>query len=185
MILTPASKKELNTLREFINNSFGQNVFEKIKTKFIIYKSREPASRTSFFLSETENTTLNELAHLFKTSYSIGYPFIELQNNNPTLNLAAIQVISQFTENRIKVTDKAIELFLYGRDIFKNSIIEFEKNLDKNEYAVITDTKRRPFGIGKLLYSYNELKKLPDNTVAIKNILDIGLYLRCENQSIN
>ena len=181
MRLNPVSESELASLKKLVNNLFGSKVFEKIQSRFRIYKS---SNFKAFFLIEAGNKLLNELALIFESIYSIGCPFIELHRNTPIINLAAIQVISPLTSNKIQITDKAIQLLIYGRDIFNNSIIKFEKPLDKNHHVIITDSEGRAYGMGKLLYSCEEFKKLPGTTVVIKNILDVGFYLRCEKQAL-
>ncbi len=178
MYLTPASKKELNMLKKFLNDTLGERVFEKITDVFLIYKCIN--AKTFYTLINRENKALSRVACLFETCYSAGCPFIEVYDNKLFFHVAAIPILAEFTDHKIIITDKAIELFLYGRDIFKKSIVKFEKPLEKNSYAVILDNKNRAYGIGELLYSYAEVKTLQDDVIVIKNILDVGFYLRSE-----
>ncbi|WEU40792.1 MAG: hypothetical protein OdinLCB4_002420 [Candidatus Odinarchaeum yellowstonii] len=180
MRLTPVSRSELRVLRDFIDNAFGQQIFKKITAVFQIYKS--VASKTSYTLLDKNNNTLIEIAQLFDTYYSAGCPLLESSEGELSFNVGSIPVLAQFTDHKVKITSKAIELFLYGRDIFKKSIIKFEKPIEKNSYAIIVDEKDRAYGIGELLYSSNEIKNLHENMVVIKNILDIGFYLRSEDK---
>ncbi|HDD05089.1 MAG TPA: hypothetical protein ENF51_01195 [Candidatus Aenigmarchaeota archaeon] len=75
-------------------------------------------------------------------------------------------ITSQVNFPRVFVDDHAEQLFLYGRDVFLRSIIKKEAE----EGIVIVCNKRgEPLGFGKFE------KRL------IKNIADLGMYLREED----
>jgi len=75
-------------------------------------------------------------------------------------------ITSQVNFPRVFVDDHAEQLFLYGRDVFLRSIIRKEAE----EGIVIVCNKRgEPLGFGKFG------KRL------IKNIADLGMYLREED----
>ncbi len=135
-------------------------------------------------LVNKKNSALNSITSLFETCYSVGCPFIEVYQDKLLFHVAAIPILAEFTGNKVKITDKAIELFLYGRNIFKKSIIKFDKPVAEHSYTIILDDKNRAYGIGELLYSSNKVDTLPENTVVIKNIIDVGFYLRSENNFI-
>lgn len=178
MILKEASGMDISMLEEWLDSFLGQGIMRSLLRDFKLYVKVN--SRKEFFLFENRNTALKNVADKFKSVYSVGCPFIEAVGCEYKINIAALDILSSYSANKISVSDKGAELFLYGRDIFKSSILEANDSLRKDDYAVIVDFNGQPVGIGQLLYSFNDIINLRANEVVVKNILDIGLYLRSE-----
>jgi ribosome biogenesis protein Nip4 len=91
-----------------------------------------------------------------------------------------LDMIAQKKSNKIVVDKKAAWLFICGRDIFKRGIIK-EKNPKKGDHVLILNEYNECLGFGKM--AINLRAEIDLNKVAVKNILDIGDFLRREKRS--
>jgi len=90
-----------------------------------------------------------------------------------------LTMIAESKANRIVVDKKTAWLFICGRDIFKKGILN-GNNLKKGDYTLILNEHNECLGFGKILH--NIRKENYANKVVVKNILDIGDFLRRERQ---
>jgi len=90
-----------------------------------------------------------------------------------------LTMIAESKANRIVVDKKTAWLFICGRDIFKKGILK-GNNLKKGDYTLILNEHNECLGFGKILH--NIRKENYANKVVVKNILDIGDFLRRERQ---
>ena len=81
--------------------------------------------------------------------------------------------------NKIVIDKKTAWLFICGRDIFKQGILRANVSR-KDDYALILNEHNECLGFGKILR--NIRKEQDANKVVVKNILDIGDFLRREKQ---
>ena len=78
---------------------------------------------------------------------------------------------------KLIVDKKTAWLFICGRDIFRKGILQGDQ-LKKGDYVLIMNLMNECLGYGKILIN---LRGSPDSKqVAVKNILDIGDFLRRE-----
>jgi len=90
-----------------------------------------------------------------------------------------LSMIAKIKANKLVIDKKTAWLFICGRDIFKQGILN-GNNLKKGDYTLILNEHNECLGFGKIMYN---LREEPDmNKVAVKNILDIGDFLRREKQ---
>ena len=88
-----------------------------------------------------------------------------------------LAIIAESKANKLVVDKKTAWLFICGRDIFRKGILE-GNNLKKGDYTLILNEHNECLGFGKIIHN---LRGVPDaNKVAVKNILDIGDFLRRE-----
>lgn len=73
---------------------------------------------------------------------------------------------------KIIVDDKAAWLFVCGRDIMGNSVISGD---DNKGYVLVCDKDKNVLGYGKVLCKIDK-----NNKVCVKNLFDIGDFLRRE-----
>ena len=90
-----------------------------------------------------------------------------------------LAVIAEHKANKLVVDKKTAWLFICGRDIFKQGILR-GNNLKKGDYTLILNKKNECLGFGKIIRNINE--ELDKKEVAVKNILDIGDFLRREKR---
>ncbi len=90
-----------------------------------------------------------------------------------------LAMIAEQKANKLVVDKKTAWLFICGRDIFKQGILT-EHNLKKGDYALILNEHNECLGFGKIVHSIHEEEDVKQ--VAVKNILDIGDFLRREKR---
>lgn len=90
-----------------------------------------------------------------------------------------LAMIAERKANKLVIDKKTAWLFICGRDIFQQGILK-ENNLKKGDYTLIMNEHNKCLGFGKIMHN---LRGVPDaNKVAVKNILDIGDFLRREKR---
>ncbi|MEM3797450.1 MAG: hypothetical protein QXY74_03300 [Candidatus Bathyarchaeia archaeon] len=85
-------------------------------------------------------------------------------------------MIAEKAKNRIIVDDKSAWLFVCGRDIFKEGILKIEGSRKRGDYTLVFNKHGECMGYGKIAKDLDELK----SGLAVKNLLDIGDFLRRE-----
>lgn len=111
--------------------------------------------------------------------YSIGLGIGEIKKNELLLTLSGGYFISPHTDKRAIINPEAEQLFLYMRDIYCKSIISIKEGLSKGDKVLVANISTDYLGLGKILLpisDFGDPKK--KNEVALKNIIDLGWYLR-------
>ncbi|RLG88907.1 MAG: hypothetical protein DRO15_01805 [Thermoprotei archaeon] len=75
----------------------------------------------------------------------------------------------------IQINEKASYLYLYGRDIFASSIMKIYEPIKEGNYVAVLDYEGEIIGVGLLLKSP---LKAEGNEVVVKNVFDMGWFLR-------
>ena len=91
-----------------------------------------------------------------------------------------LTMMAESKANKIVVDKKTAWLFICGRDIFKQGILKLNGTKRKGDYTLILNEHNECLGFGKILR--NIRKETVANKVVVKNILDIGDFLRREKQ---
>jgi len=111
--------------------------------------------------------------------YSIGLGIGEIKSNKLLLSLSGGYFISAFTDKRAIINPEAEQLFLYMRDIYCKSIISIKEGLAKEDKVLVANTSNDYLGLGKILLPISDFENpKKGDDVAIKNIIDLGWYLR-------
>jgi ribosome biogenesis protein Nip4 len=90
-----------------------------------------------------------------------------------------LAMIAKTKANKLMVDKKTAWLFICGRDIFKKGIVKAD-NLKKGEITLIMNEHNECLGFGKMML--NLRAEIDLNKTAVKNILDIGDFLRREKR---
>jgi ribosome biogenesis protein Nip4 len=90
-----------------------------------------------------------------------------------------LSMIAERKANKLVIGKKTAWLFICGRDIFKQGILK-GNNLKKGDYTLILNEHNECLGFGKIMHNIREETNV--NKVAVKNILDIGDFLRREKR---
>jgi len=91
-----------------------------------------------------------------------------------SFNLLAM--LARVEADRIIVEEKTAWLFICGRDVFRKGIVAVHGSLRKGDYALVLNEFGECLGFGKITCRLDDEKA----TVALKNILDVGDFLRRE-----
>ena len=94
----------------------------------------------------------------------------------PSFNLLAM--LAKGDANKVVVDKKAAWLFICGRDIFRRGILTVRGSRKKGDHTLVLNEFGECLGFGKIVHSLDEEAK--KTGVAVKNILDIGDFLRRE-----
>ena len=87
--------------------------------------------------------------------------------------------IAETKANKVIVDKRTAWLFICGRDIFRQGILK-ENNPKKGDYTLVINEHNECLGFGKIMVN---LRGVPDSKeVAVKNILDLGDFLRREKR---
>jgi len=92
----------------------------------------------------------------------------------PSLSLLAM--LAEKEANKIIVDTKTEWLFICGRDIFKRGIMKTMGSRKKGAFVLILNQYGECLGFGKIIRDLNK----ETSGVAVKNVLDIGDFLRRE-----
>lgn len=95
----------------------------------------------------------------------------------PSVNLLKI-ITKKEKANKVFVDERSAWLFICGRDIFKRGITKIEGSRKKGDYTLVLNRHGECLGFGIILKDLNDVEK----GVAIKNVLDIGDFLRREKK---
>ncbi|MCW4008230.1 MAG: hypothetical protein NWF09_06045 [Candidatus Bathyarchaeota archaeon] len=94
----------------------------------------------------------------------------------PSFNLLAM--LAKGDANKVIIDGQAAWLFICGRDIFRRSIIAMYGSRKKGAHTLVLNEFGECLGFGKIVCSLDE--KVRGDEVAVKNILDVGDFLRRE-----
>lgn len=90
-----------------------------------------------------------------------------------------LTMIARKKANEIIVDKKTEWLFICGRDIFKQGIVKTIGSGRKDEHVLVLNDNGECLGYGRILCDLEKTK----SGLAVKNMLDIGDFLRREKQT--
>ncbi|MBU1201754.1 MAG: hypothetical protein KJ583_00960 [Nanoarchaeota archaeon] len=120
-----------------------------------------------YFLIDEEQRLLSEKIN--RDLFSIGI-FLGEKKNDFKPTPALIDVISEISQKKVFISQKAEWLFLCGRDVFEDSIT---KKYSDEKIVLVQNEKDENLGYGVFIKKGKEK--------ILKNLLDKGFYLRREN----
>jgi ribosome biogenesis protein Nip4 len=91
-----------------------------------------------------------------------------------------LSMIAEQAKNRIVVDDKAAWLFVCGRDIFREGVVEAYGSKNRGAYTLVFNRHGECLGFGKIIKDLDKAK----SGVVVKNVLDVGDFLRRERTQI-
>ena len=94
----------------------------------------------------------------------------------PSFNLLAM--LAKGEANKVVVERKAAWLFICGRDVFRKGIVAVQGSRKKGDHTLVMNEFGECLGFGRIVYSLDGATK---SDVAVKNISDIGDFLRRES----
>jgi ribosome biogenesis protein Nip4 len=97
----------------------------------------------------------------------------------PGFNLLAL-IGDNKDANKITLDERTEWLFIVGRDVFKRGIVEVTGSKKRGDYTIVLNQHGECLGFGKVLHNIHE--EMNKREVVVKNISDIGDFLRREKQ---
>jgi ribosome biogenesis protein Nip4 len=92
----------------------------------------------------------------------------------PSFNL--LRMLTDVATNKVVVDKKTAWLFICGRDIFQKGIVKVQGSRRKGDATLILNEYNECLGFGRISGGLNE----DETNVAVRNILDVGDFLRRE-----
>jgi ribosome biogenesis protein Nip4 len=153
--------KPINDFMSRFNSSIS------LDERFIVKKENR-----YFLLNENLKTLIME--NFFYAGIYLG----KIKNGKFFPSFSLLRIVAERRANKVIVDNKTAWLFVCGRDVFKRGIVKAVGSKRKGDYTLVLNEHGECLGFGRILCNLGEEK---DN-VAIKNISDIGDFLRREKQ---
>ncbi len=110
----------------------------------------------------------------------LGMPVCDtIDREKARISLPFASKISKDVKPKVFINRKAEQLFLYSRDVWSSSILKTEGEVKKRNLVFVFNEDGIFLGMAFAL-SDNLLDK--GKKVVLKNVIDIGYYLRCERR---
>lgn len=107
--------------------------------------------------------------------YSLGFFFGEQTRTfNPSLSTAS-EYAKSFSSNKITITQKAEQHFLYGNNLEKQMLLSISPGLKKSSIVVVCNERGEALGLGVLTVNPEEAQP---GKLFVRNIKNISAYLR-------
>ena len=104
----------------------------------------------------------------------------KIKNGKFFAGFSLLRAIAERSANKIIIDDKTAWLFVCGRDIFKQGILKVHGSKRKGDYTLVLNRHQECLGYGKILTDLEDERE----GVAVRNISDIGDFLRRERQQV-
>jgi len=110
----------------------------------------------------------------------LGVPLAHLGRKGARLTLEGGRFIAPFASRRsVRVNEKGTQLFLYGRDLFAQSVVAVNGKPAVGDEVLVCDEAGLYLGIGVAAFPLRGPPRgTQKDTVAVRHRLDLGLYLR-------
>ena len=159
-------------LREF--NKWG--IFNYLQDKVLAVKECENSIKYLFLIP----SVLENLIFYPCTCYG-GLPIGNLHKKKFLPSITFFNVVAKYSNNflYVIVNSNGEKLILYGRDVFGNSIQYASPDIEENSIILILNKSKELLGVGRARFSTTKIKE--NGKVTINTFLDLGTYLRLEN----
>ncbi|TFG06410.1 hypothetical protein EU522_01650, partial [Candidatus Thorarchaeota archaeon] len=133
--------------------------------------------KRQFFLIPATWIKLLEEIDQFEIS-SLGLKMGELVKERFRFSLQTIDILAKITNHKIIVSRRGAEAFTYGRSILKESVLNLEPGLERGDTVLVMNEEGDCLGIGSLTIDSSRLDRLSKDKLVVKNLVDIGAYVR-------
>lgn len=100
----------------------------------------------------------------------------KIENGKFFPSFPLLSMIADQAKNNVVIDDKAAWLFVCGRDLFKEGVLEAYGSKSKGAYTLIFNRYGECLGFGRIEKDLDGAK----SGIVIKNIFDVGDFLRRE-----
>lgn len=93
------------------------------------------------------------------------------------LSIEGVLLLAGLTEKRtVVIAEKGEQLFLYGRDLFGPSVLKHDKDLKPGMLCIVRNNRGECIGLGRVTGPFRT------ESTCVKNVLDLGSYLRDDQE---
>jgi ribosome biogenesis protein Nip4 len=156
----------IKPIDDFVN-LFGASV--SLDESLIVQKSGR-----YFLLS----ASLKKLA--LKNFFYAGTYLGKVKNGRFLPGFDLLRMIAENNANKVVVNKKTEWLFICGRDVFKRGIVKIIGPARKGDHVLVLNSYDECLGFGRIVSDLSS----EEESVAIKNISDIGDFLRREERTL-
>ncbi len=170
-------KKELKVITSALR-AFGSIDFLKDNELFVLESHIGGKTiREAYAISKD----LAKFLELYKLNYvHAGLKVGEVGSRRFRFSLEGAFYLVKKNKKKVFVNEKGEMLFLYGRDIFAESVIDATKDVKENDIVFVCNTKGDILGIGRARFDAERMKEVAKGRVVVENLVDRGEYLRKE-----
>ncbi len=175
-----ASNSFVKRVRARSADWFGRDYFGEIfqDTVFVIKERKKSLSlyAISSLLWEKLQDLLN-VQGLKIESVGVWVGEVKEENFNPSLEL--MQLIAPHIRGRtMYLTERGSQIFVYGHNVLAQSVKKVTRDVSKNDIVLVRSFEGLPIGMAKILENPKKIRKMNDDEVFAKNLLDVGWYIR-------
>jgi len=172
------TRYELNIFYKASNN---WGIFSIVNNELILIKEEniKKQNRKLLFLISKNLENLVFLKPTYRAGLFLGT--ISIKKFYPSFPF--LYLVNKFGINYpfTIINEEAEILFLYGRDVLGDSILECSSGLKENCLVIIMNGNKEPLGVGRTRFSYDGITK--KGKITVSNLMDIGLYHHNENKN--
>ncbi len=170
-MLRRPKKKELKVINSALR-AFGSTDF--LNENEIMIKE---GSKEAYALSKD----LAKFLELFKLNYvHAGIKVGEVGSRRFRFSLEGTFYLVKRDKKKVFVNDKGEMLFLYGRDIFAESVLDVTDDVKENDIVFVCNRRGDILGVGRARFDAGRIRKVAKDRVVVENLVDRGEYLRKE-----
>lgn len=126
-----------------------------------------------YYLADQKLQGLNK--QIGKKPSLIGLYLGEVKDEKFNPSLALLNLISKKATEKVIIKDIGENDFLYGKNLRPRHILKIEGTVKEGFFKIVVNERNECLGLAKL-------KKIDNNEVSLRNILDLGDYLRRERK---
>ncbi len=173
-MLRRPTKKELKVINSALR-AFGSTDF--LKDNEILIRDDAFGVREAYALSKD----LVRFLELFKLNYvHAGLKVGEVGSRRFRFSLEGSFYLVRRDRKKVFVNERGEMLFLYGRDIFAESVVKVTEDVRENDVVFVCNTKGDILGIGRARFDAGRMREVAKDRVVVENLVDRGEYLRKE-----
>ncbi len=173
-MLRRPTKKELKVINSALR-AFGSADF--LKDNEILIRDDGSGVREAYALSRD----LVKFLELFKLNYvHAGLKVGEVGSRRFRFSLEGSFYLVRRDKKKVFVNERGEMLFLYGRDIFAESVVKVTEDVRENDVVFVCNTKGDILGIGRARFDARRIREVAKDRVVVENLVDRGEYLRKE-----
>jgi ribosome biogenesis protein Nip4 len=180
--ITEAPERQIQIIRRWFNSNLNNEIYKRItrNSKLITLKGK---NRRIFLVSDDFWETLKQLTSR-RNPTSLGIYFGQVDNGRFQISLPIILLIAEHRDASIfkfVLNEKGEQHILYGRNPQNRHIIKTQRDATKGSNVILVNIHGDPLGFGRLKVSTMQIQTMAPETPIIKNIVDLGWYLRKGN----
>ncbi len=118
-----------------------------------------------------------------RNPYSAGLYVGRLRKSKPHIIPSVMLANAVFSKletykNSVAISEEGLKPFLYGKDVLKASVVRTYPKIVPNNYVFVLGLDGQVYGLGISRVGEEEMGKLRDDEVVVRNVFDVGWYLR-------